>query len=273
MVYVYDNRCTHQVQVLQRVIFMPSTFPLEIEEMILDILGEDDEGHSALKTCSLVCQAFLHICRKHLFKNIVLNTISSPTTRAFERLLRKTPEIADYIRKLDFTIQVADLANPTFQESWKRISRLEFLRVQPCTMLDWSNNPIRPVLLHLLHLPTLTHFKVNNVNGFVVSDLIPCVNLKHLDIGLMTVAAKNTFPATLPEHLIHLNEFVYVAHIETSTVIMNLCTARRPDGLPIIDFGSLSKITVDIKEPIEREASQELFRHCHVLTNVHITRK
>ena len=37
---------------------MSSIFPLEIEEMILDLLAED-EGHSALKACSLVCQAFL----------------------------------------------------------------------------------------------------------------------------------------------------------------------------------------------------------------------
>jgi hypothetical protein len=28
---------------------------------------------------------------------------------------------------------------------------------------------------------------------------------------------------------------------------MKLCTARRPDGQPIIDFGSLSKITVDFE--------------------------
>ena len=253
---------------------MPSILPLEIEEMIFDILGEDDKGHSTLKTCSLVCQAFLHICRRHIFESVSLN---SSTIRAsnFGRLLRETPEIADYIRQLDFTIGVAVLAIPSFQESLKRISRLKFLRVQPrhgiSPTLNWSNNLIRPLLLHLLHLPTLTHFKVNNVNGFVVSDLIPCVNLKHLDIGLMTVAAKNTFPATLSEHSIQLNKLV--AQTGAPSTIMKLCTVRRPDGHPIIDFGSLSNIKVDIDKPNEGEASQELFRHCHVLTNVRITCK
>ena len=50
---------------------------------------------------------------------------------------------------------------------------------------------------------------------------------------------------------------------------MKLYSARRPDGRPIIDFGSLSKITVT--DPDEGEALQELFRHCHALTNAHIS--
>ena len=263
LVQVYDNCFTHE---LQRVILMPSTLlPLEVVEMILDILGKDDKGHSTLKTCSLVCQAFLHICRKHIFESVYLNSSTIRATK-FGRLLRETPEIADYIRQLDFTFGVAFLAIPSFLESLKRISRLDFLRVQS-PALNWSNNEIRPLLLHLLHLPTLTHFKVNNVNNFVVSDLIPCVNLKHLDIGRISVAAENTFPATLPEHSIQLNKLV--AQTRGST-IMKLFTVRRPDGKPIIDFGSLSKITVCIDEFNDGEAAQELFRHCHVLTDVRI---
>ena len=261
---------------------MPSiVFPLEIEETILDLLAEDDElheGYSALKTCSLVCQAFLPICRKHIFGSIAINdrvTVSqrSPPTihsHAFERLLRETPEIADYIRKLDFSCEITNFTNPSIQESLKRISRLEFLTVRH--HLDWRNNPIRPALLHLLHLPTLTHFNMINMTNFVVSDLSPCVNLKYLDIDhYTTVAAETTFPAALPEHSIQLNEFV--AGIESSAVAMKLCTTRRPDGQSIIDFGSLFKITIAFKGYDDGEALQELFKRCHVLTNVYISCK
>jgi hypothetical protein len=252
---------------------MPPIFPLEIEEMILDFLAEDDEDHLALKTCSLVCQAFLPICRKHIFGSILLNDEGklSSTTHAFDRLLRQTPEIADFIRKLDYTLRIADLTIPSLQESLKRISRLEFFTVLDWTHFNWSNNPIRPALLHLLHLPTLTHFKVTNFINFAVSDLTPCVNLKYLHIGdNMIAAAENTFPATFP-HPIRLNEFV--AGYNCNDVIMNLCTVRRPDGQPIIDFESLSKITLGIEYPDEGKASQELFRRCHSLSNVDITCK
>ena len=249
--------------------------------MILDLLAEDDEGHSALKTCSLVCQAFLPICRKHIFGSIVLNdhsVVTPPsTTYAFECLLRETPKIADYIRKLDFYYYgIADFPSLSIQESesLKRISRLEFLSVQHHNWprLDWSNNPIRPALLHLLHLPTLTHFQMICINDFVVSDLIPCVNLQYLNIGpYTTVADEDTFPAALPKHSIQLNKFV--AGIGTAATIMKLCTARRPDGQPIIDFGSLSKIKVVFRNHDEGELSQELFGRCHVLTNAHISCK
>ena len=254
---------------------MPSTFPLEIEETILDFLAEDDKGHSALKTCSLVCQAFLHICRKHIFGNIILGPF---TTHAFERLLRETPEIADYIRNLDYSIRIADLTNPSIQKTLKRISRLEFLTCRNYNYngpkFYWSDNLIHPTLLHLLHLPTLTHFRIDNIFHFVVSDLIPCVNLKYLSVGVNTgvntiMAAENTYPAAFSEHSIQLDELV----AGNPATAMKLCTARRPDGQPIIDFGSLSKIKVDLEELDGCIASQELFRRCHSLTDAHISCK
>ena len=82
------------------------------------------------------------------------------------------------------------------------------------------------------------------------------------------MAAEKPFPAALPEHLIQPNEFV--AGNGTSGAVMKLRTACRPDGQLIIDFGSLSKITLAIGEPSDGEASQELLRRCHVLTNVTI---
>ena len=261
----------------------PIILPLEIEETVLDLLAEDDKGHSALRTCSLVCKAFLPICRKHIFERIVLNnrdvSSPSPTTLAFDRLLRGTPEIADYIRVLYYDIQNADLTIPSIQNSLKRISRLESLWIttsydSDAPRLEWSNYPIRPALLHLLHLPTLTHLTVSIIDDFVVSDLIPCVNLKYLHIGFqMTVAAKNTFPVALPENSIQLNEFE--VGIRSNTVIMKLCTARRPDGQPIIDFGSVSKITVIVGQPEygEPEISQILFSCCQGLIDVNITCK
>ena len=218
------------------------------------------------------------MCRKHIFKNIILNhhdpwhNAMSPTgtSLAFERLLRESPEIADYIRKLDYTILIADLTN-SIQESLKQISRLEFLSVRYHYLpgLDWSNNPIHPALLHLLRLPTFTHFKMVGINNFVVSDLIPCVNLEQLDISIcMTVSAEMTFHLALPERSIQLHKFV--SGTQTSATIMKLCSARRSDGQPIIDFGSLSKITVTLDDHNGGEALQELFRLCHALTNAHI---
>ncbi|KIM37885.1 hypothetical protein M413DRAFT_252216 [Hebeloma cylindrosporum] len=258
---------------------MPATslLPLEMEETILNLLAEDDDDDcSALKACSLVCQAFLPICRKHIFRSIDLTYHGGApprTLHAFERLLQQSPEIANYIRKLDYIVE--DSPSPSIQDSLKQISGLIFLTVkgyssEPGNEFDWSDNPIRPALLHLLHLPTLIYFEGASFNNFVVSDLIPCVNLKYLHFGPFTIGtAETTFPAALPERSIPLNEMVI--RVYTATVIAKLCRARRPDGQPIIDFRSLSKITLTLQKPNESEAAQELFRRCQNLANVCIT--
>ena len=142
---------------------MPFIFPLKIEETILNHVGEIEkyQRHPTLKKCSLVCRAFLPICRKHIFRTIALHNYEREKSLipAFERLLRETPEIADYIRDFDYGIRVEDLNSSSIQESLKRISKLKFLAIWNHNNLEfnWDNDPIRPALLHLLHLPTLTH--------------------------------------------------------------------------------------------------------------------
>ncbi|KIM43732.1 hypothetical protein M413DRAFT_387613 [Hebeloma cylindrosporum] len=254
---------------------MPSTsiLPLEIEQTILDLLAEDDQHHSALKACSLACQAFLPTCRKHIFKIIV---IKDHNAEAFERLVHKRPEIADYIRDLDYTIGATGLTSlASIQESLKRISKLQFLAIRRSHVslmpeFDWNNNPIRPALLHLLHLPTLVHFKVTNFSNFILSDLAPCVNLKYLHIDLHTSgAAETTFPESLPARPIQLNGFT--AEWRSVALVTQLFRARLPDGQPLIDFGSLSKIKVTLESSHEGEALQELFRGCRNLAEVDIS--
>ena len=113
---------------------------------------------------------------------------------------------------------------------------------------------------------------MDGIKNFVVSDLIPCVNLKYLEIvSITTVADETTFPAVFSEHSIQLNAFEF-GFGNTAAIIMKLCTARRPDGQPIINFGSLSRIAVVYDDRNER-ALQELFRHCPFLTTVDINCK
>ena len=253
--------------------------PLEIDEIIIAFLAEDDPKHSAVKACSLVCRAFLPLCRKHIFASIVLNYLhpwksQPPTTRQLEQLLSRSPEIADYIRKLDYNIVDDDLASSSNQECLKRINRLQFLAIQNyrALKLDWSSNDLRPALLHLLHLPTLVHFKITEIDKFVASDLVPCTNLKILEIGRYTnLTATNTFSPTLPDSPIQLNEFI--SGTRNAKAIMDICTAQRPDGKPVIGFSSLAKISVVIEKGRDMNASQELFRRCEQLTDVHISCK
>ena len=123
---------------------------------------------------------------EHFFLNV-----GNISLKASSLIVMITAPRNSWNRKLDYNILTADLTSSSIQESLKRISRLELLSIRDPYWpgLNWNNNPIRPALLRLLHLPTLTHFKMIGINDFVVSDLIPCVNLEYLDIGSVSTTA------------------------------------------------------------------------------------
>ncbi|KAF8334460.1 hypothetical protein F5887DRAFT_1079686 [Amanita rubescens] len=254
-----------------------SIFPLEVEERIIDLLAEDAEDLVSVKTCSLVCRAFLPLCRKHIFASVVLNAgkhaTPPSTTPTLERLLSTTPEIARCIRTLDYNIAVRDFTSPLIQVCLKKISRLQCLRVRHYNRqkLDWSRNPLRPALLHMLHLPTLTHLRLFALDNFVLSDLLPCINLKKLEIESLTAVdwVDNTFSAAFRDHSIQLN------HLEVggrcSEAVIKMCRAQCPSGRALFDFSFLTNISVALDRTNDIEALQELFERCGHLINVTIT--
>ncbi|KAF9479549.1 hypothetical protein BDN70DRAFT_684630 [Pholiota conissans] len=158
--------------------------PLEILAQIIDTVAEEDPQFVAIKTCSLVCFEFVHLCRKHIFASIFL--CNAPQ---LQRLLSTTPEIANHIRSLEYCILVEDLANASLFETFTKITRLKSLTLEfnytdeNHHFLPWNDNPLRPAILHLMHLPTLNHLKLENINSFLLSDLMLCTNLDWLDLA------------------------------------------------------------------------------------------
>ena len=208
-----------------------SILPLEIEERIIDLLAEDAEGLASVKTCSLVCRAFLPFCRKHIFASVALNAgkhaTPPSTTPTLERLLSTTPEIARCIRKLDYNVAVRDFTSPLIQVCLKKISRLQYLRVQHHyrQKLDWSRNPLRPALLHLLHLPTLTHLRLFALDNFVLSDLLPCIIFL---LNLRSCVARMSLKVSRLKSLLTQ---MWIVNEGTNGAGSTSCS-RRLDGLP-----------------------------------------
>ena len=155
------------------------------------------------------------------------------------------------------------------------MSRLQFLKVRHSNRqkLDWSRNPIRPALLHLLHLPTLTHLHLFALNNFVLSDLLPCINLKKLEIEFLTAVdwVDNMFSATFRDHSVQLKHFS--VGYQFSEAVIKMCRAQRHDGRALLDFSFLTNISVPLDKTNDIEALQELFERCGHLINVTISCK
>jgi len=251
-------------------------FPTDIVEIIIDVLAADDI--QSVKSCALVCHAFLPLCRNHIFSSIRLNDptsrFRSHTARTFGRLLSTTPGIADHIRNLKYCVDVEDFKNPSLCDSLKRITKLQSFSVwhysSMRTKFHWNNNPSQPALLHLLHFPTLTRLLLFGIDNIVASDFTPCINLKELEIEHVTAAdaQSNDFLSTSSEKPIRLSNFS--AGLQSATVTTQLCMTQRPNGTPLIDFTDLTRISVKLQYPDSVEASRELFKQCIQLASVYI---
>ncbi|KAF8202446.1 hypothetical protein BJ912DRAFT_944855 [Pholiota molesta] len=226
-----------------------STLPLEITEKIISTLADDDPRLVSTKACALVCHEFNRLCRKHIFASIYLND--------------KQPQIGGYIRNLTYAIHPDDVNDVSLVQTFKKITRLKFLciRLSPGFNLSWINNPLRPALLHLLHLPTLLHFRLYQVNDFLVSDLAPCINLEHFEFSNITVFEANDISVSNPpDSSIRLRQIS--ARIEGPV--------QCADGTPFLDFNSLASLSVNVLTSPDVEASRTLFSQCKNLTDADI---
>lgn len=262
--------------------------PLEIIGNIIDMLvddGTNDLQH--VKAFSLTCQSFLPLCRKHLFFSvhvIITNTGMRYAHRSeeFGYLLRDTPVIARYIRRLEIRLYIVH-PQPTvlyFPGCIPRLlTRLQLLvlvneqREDPWYIKNWNSIPplIQHSLLSLMHLPTLNSLDLKWIDNFPISSLITCTNIKHLSAQRLNITGENddtAFP--LSYNPMQLQSFEISLRYPEQ---LRLLAARCLDGRPVLDFTGLEKIIVrfpkaemDPVVPI-----QDVFRRTQQLTDIHLS--
>jgi hypothetical protein len=255
--------------------------PIEIINEIINILAQDDPSLFSTKACALVCNEFHHLCRKHIFSSIDLNhtfarslmpytRATKATTRMLQQLLDTSPEIGDHIHNLTYDITSDDIGNGSLLETFKKITRLKFFSVWDFNTprLQWDNNPLRPALLHLLHLPTLIGFRILAFENFLVSDLTPCINLEHLKFERLTVFDDPSLASNLPKNSIRIRNIS--AGLKSASVIMKMCTMLCADGKPFFDFSWVNDLTIKIHRQNDVQATLNLLSRCRKLISISI---
>jgi hypothetical protein len=80
-----------------------TTLPLGILAYIIDLLADGDDGDiKSLQTLSQACKSMVPLCRKHLFSSLRLRSKSE--SECFSDLLSKNPDIARYVRSLNYAV-------------------------------------------------------------------------------------------------------------------------------------------------------------------------
>jgi len=172
----------------------------------------------------------------------------------FVRLISQTPDIAHYVTSLSFTVAIDEFDSPLegydtecLVRALGSLTRLQKLDVS----FEDSSWPVLTIIqepiLNLMRLPTLTHLKLHRLYNFQLSDLTLCVGLKHLDISLCSTDDGSPIEIyqDTPPRLESFNGAISPYGFEGQT-LLQLCTARRTDGKPIVDATRLKRLRLYI---------------------------
>jgi len=259
----------------------PTVLPLELYELIIDSLAEDgDTELTTIRTCSFVSRTFLPLTRKHIFASVVINNpfpneyCPSRSLEAFVNLIERNPEIGEFIRKIEFYIDDDDIMFPTPRMSiLGKLTRLKSLCIYAGYLWRTKKWFMHPVLLRLMQLPSLSDLKLHSIKGFPLIDLIHTSGLRNLAIHNTCFSDNNVPPSTapLPRKLVYLHE--YTAGPNTARATKKLTETHHSDGLPIVDFTKLAKITANCDNKGDIDAIQTLLIRANQLQNIDLTSK
>jgi hypothetical protein len=129
---------------------------------------------------------------QHLFATIELHGADSrhsvaSSKKGFVKLLTSRPDVVKYIRKLTYTLGDEDYRqyhDRILSNFLRTISRLNCLTIMG-SYLKWNrlDSSLTSAFLHLMHLPTINHIDLSDIQSFPLSTLSPSVNLHRIDLS------------------------------------------------------------------------------------------
>ena len=243
--------------------------PLDIIEHIVDwvdiagradnYLDRDDDDPAnprlaSLKACALAGRQFLPFVRRKIFSKISFLVLPyghqhrSRYIRSFNRLLDRTPDIASFVRSLDYGMRRSDFEDIQVRILLGRLSMIRELHICGISKLDrgltWGLIPpdYLSILRSIFHLPSLTVLRVTKLLNFPFSLLASISHLRILDISRVKFNDQEDYhiTTTMPYPRSHLLEL----HTLNSD-INGLVTALRK-ALPVFDITELKSLYITV---------------------------
>ncbi|EDR03617.1 uncharacterized protein LACBIDRAFT_306978 [Laccaria bicolor S238N-H82] len=245
-----------------------SDSPLEIIAEIIDALQDDI---AALEACSQTCSLLLPLCRKYIFRSIHISARSYPQRsrprliKLFGILLKNNPGISDLVRNFVFRMCSPDLEDDEVPWVLGRLHHLQSfeLGIGDPTTIEWNalRQPLRDVLLRLIQLPSLSRLRISYIYDFPITVFFPCMNLADLTLTCITkptMAVRYEEDISAPEAAPQLQSFAF--RRDRGSYTMYLLNARRPNGVPVLDFSKVRTLTVEADREQDLVAIHALIR-------------
>lgn len=198
---------------------MPTTLPQELVDSVIDHCHDDP---MTLRSCALVCNAWLPSSRSHIFHSITLQPPDKPTKKSFfvrkltdtQRLLRMlqfSPEIALYVRNLSICEGMVgrewiaqERTLPVFLSMLKNVQRFQLER-SASMQISWIDLPkdLKDALTGILATPTLLELSLVGLvfdrPADLHSMLQACQNLRLLEANHLLLRDASSLAVGSPE--------------------------------------------------------------------------
>ncbi|KIM37819.1 hypothetical protein M413DRAFT_30728 [Hebeloma cylindrosporum] len=220
-----------------------ATLPFDILVSIIDSLASgDDADIQCLQILSQTCKFMAPLCRKHLFSSIHLQDHSKLDSRRFNELLSNNPDIAHYVRSLQYVFYnpIGDHELNILDMPRER-SPLQSIAVR-APFDKWKDLPesIRSSVVFLMQLPTITELRLQSFQGFPPTALSRCGNLIDLHLtDSLILGPPDVNPAISRSKIptpVSLFAFLESGSYDGLAALLN--SASLDDG-PIVDFSGL----------------------------------
>ncbi|KIM37827.1 hypothetical protein M413DRAFT_30734 [Hebeloma cylindrosporum] len=216
-----------------------TTLPLDILIFIIDLLARGDRDVNTIQILSQTCKFMVPLCRKHLFSSLDLRSMFR--AERFSDLLSKNPDIACYLRILNFYVDtpIADHERDILEILKNKCTNLRSITLSSTG--NWNDLPesIRSCLIFLIQLPTITRLSIGSFKTFPANELSRCSNLIHLQLHSWLQMAPPKANQIMSHSKIPTPASLTVDSRTYGGLAILLDSASSHAGGPIVDFSHL----------------------------------
>ena len=239
--------------------------PPEIIEEIIKALGDDV---TALKAFSQTYSSLLPLCRKYLFRSIHITRSYSQRPRlitSFGILLDANPGISNHVRNFVYRIYTPDIDDDDVLRVLGGLRRVQCFKLGAAVgrVIEWKKlrQPFRDALLRLIHLRSISRLKIVHIRDFPINAFFSCVNLADLTLRCFTgsaVADGQGEEEVVPDAAPQLRSFGFDS--KSGPHVLHLFNDRQSNGIPVLDFSSVRRLSVNAENERDLEVTQALIK-------------
>ncbi len=212
------------------------------------------------------------LCRRRIFSFVRLSNIPKEREKGLINFLSGSLDTTCRIKRLlcviDPKLRICEQLIDVLEIMRTRSTSLRSITITSTEGLDWNllREPIKPLLISLMQLPTVYHLNLGPMRNFPLAALSLCSGLTNFAISEFSE------PAPHADQVIMHSNIPAIASLYARGFYSAISALMRPPSPhgPIIDFSRLEVVSFEISEEIEALQMAEFLKTLKQLRKLYI---